>query len=272
MFMSDSRHAAVQMIRSPLCPIAGPSMRKSLAFILLMALAACTPQPKVQPPAAPVSSFPADFPTGFYTAAQAGAVYRVVPGRSSLILKVYKAGAFAALGHNHVITSNAVDGFIYLADDMAAARADLFIPVAALTVDDTAARTAAGPDFATQPTQQDIEGTRTNMLGPKVLDAERFPFVTAHITPLHVRPESTDVEFALTVRGNTARIPIVVTWQRKGDELQVEATFKTDHATLSLEPFSALGGALRVAEPIDIAVALTARRNTVKSAENAPDS
>jgi hypothetical protein len=248
-------------------------MRKSLALIVALVIAACTPQPKPQPtPAAPVSAFPPNFPTAFYTAAQAGAVYRIVPGRSSLILKVYKSGALAALGHNHVITSRSVDGFIYLADDLAAARADLFVPVESLTVDDAAARTAAGPDFASQPTDQDIAGTRTNMLGSKLLDAEHFPFLTAHVTPLHVRTQATDVELALTVRDKTARIPIVVTWQRDGDELQVETTFSTDHATLSLEPFSALGGSLRVADKIDVVVALAARRVTVKSAENAPDS
>jgi polyisoprenoid-binding protein YceI len=248
-------------------------MRKSFALIFALVFAACTPQQKPQPAPVPsVGGLPANFPTTFYTTAQAGAVYRVDPARSSLILKVYKSGALAALGHNHVITSRSVDGFIYLADDLAAARADLFVPVAALTVDDAAARTAAGPDFATQPTQQDIEGTRTNMLGPKLLDAEHFSFITAHVTPIHVRTEGTDVELALTVRDKTAHIPIVVTWQRQGEELRVATTFSTDHATLALEPFSALGGSLRVADKIDVAMALTAHRAPVKSAGNVPDS
>jgi polyisoprenoid-binding protein YceI len=248
-------------------------MRKSLTLIVALLIAACTPQPKPQPaPVSPVSGFPANFPTTFYTTAQAGTVYRVEPARSSLILKVYKSGALAALGHNHVITSRSVDGFIYLADDLAAARADLFTSVAELTVDDAAARTAAGPDFTSRPTEQDIEGTRANMLGPKLLDAEHFPFITAHITPVHVRTQATDVELALTVRDKTAHISIAVTWQRHGDELHVATTFVTDHAALSLEPFSALGGSLRVADKIDAAIALTARRVDVKSAGNAPDS
>ena len=248
-------------------------MRKSLILIVALLIAACTPQPKPQQaPVAPVSGFPANFPTTFYTSAQAGTVYRVAPAQSSLILKVFKSGALAALGHNHVITSRSVDGFIYLADDLAAARADLFVRVEQLTVDDAAARTAAGPDFTSQPTQQDIEGTRTNMLGPKLLDAEHFPFITAHVTPGHIRMEASDVELGLTVRDKTARIPIVVTWQREGNELHVATTFVTDHATLSLEPFSALGGSLRVADKIEVAVALTAHRVDVKSAGNAPDS
>src|SRR5215470_14326745 len=124
-------------------------MRKSLgklALIATLVIVACTPQPKLQPtPTPPVAEFPENFPKTFYREAEAGTVYRVTPGRSSLILKVYRAGTLASLGHNHVITSKSVDGFIYLADDLAAARADLFIPVTAFTVDDSAARTAAGP-------------------------------------------------------------------------------------------------------------------------------
>jgi hypothetical protein len=244
---------------------------RTLQVVLIaMLLGACAPRPP--PPAAPVSGSPSDFPASFYASAAQDAVYRIVPGQSSLIVKVYRSGALAALGHNHVITSNGIEGFVYLADDSAAARADLFVPVATLVVDDAAARTAAGPDFATQPTVQDIEGTRANMLGAKLLDSEQFPFLIAHITPVHVGPESTAVVLALTVRDQTARIQMPVTWKRNGDELVIDANFGTDHTTLALEPFSALGGALRVAQTIDASVTLVARRARVTSAGNAPDS
>jgi hypothetical protein len=246
------------------------AMRTAALALLGILLAACAP--RAPQPAAPPGGFPPDFPTAFYSSAPAIGVYRVAPGRSSLVLKVYRAGTLAALGHNHVITTSALEGFIYLADDLAAARADLFVPVSALTVDDSAARAAAGPDFAAQPSLHDIDGTRTNMLGPKLLDAEHFPYLIAHVTPVHVRPESTDVTLGLTVHGQTVSIPVTVTWLRNGEELEVRGTFSTDHKTLMLEPFSTLGGALRVAEQIDVAVALVAEHGTATSAGNAPDS
>ena len=124
------------------------------------------------------------------------------------MLKVYRSGALASLGHNHVIDSRSVDGFIYLADDLTEARADLFVPVASFVVDDAAARTAAGPDFATQPTADDIEGTRANMLGPKLLDAEQCPFVVVHVAPMQVGPESTQVQLSMQVRDHTATVPV----------------------------------------------------------------
>ncbi len=206
----------------------------------------------------PVGGFPPDFPAAFYAAQAPEAVYRIVPARSSLLLKVYRAGPLASLGHNHVIESRSVDGFIYLADDLTAARADLFVPVASFVVDDAAARAAAGPDFATQPTADDIEGTRANMLGPKLLDAEQFPFIVVHVAPMQVGPQSTQVQLELSVRGHTAAVPVDVVWRRNGDELTTQASFQVDHATLGLEPFSALGGLLRVAPQIDITVALVA--------------
>ena len=64
--------------------------------------------------------------------------FRIVPSHSKLTVKVYRAGALASLGHNHVIDSRAVDGFVYLADDISRARADLFVPVASFVVDDAA--------------------------------------------------------------------------------------------------------------------------------------
>ena len=244
--------------------------RNALVVYIGILLVGCAPQSK--PPIAPIGGFPENFPTALYTSAPAESVYRVVPGRASLILKVYRTGTLAALGHNHVITTDAIDGFIYLADDLATARADLFVPVAALVVDDAAARLEAGPDFDTVPTLQAIQGTRANMLGEKLLDAEHFPFLLAHITPVHVGPESTEVMLALTVRGQAANKSIAVAWQRRDEELLVQASFSIDHATLSLEPFSAMGGALRVAQTIDVAVTLVARRAAIRSAGIAPDS
>jgi hypothetical protein len=229
--------------------------RITLALIVLI-VAACGP--RTQPVLAPPGGFPPEFPAAFYSSVHPDLVFRVVPERSSVQLKVYRAGTLAALGHNHVIQSRP-DGFIYLADDLAHARADLFVAVAGFVVDDAAARTAAGPDFATQPSVSDIEGTRANMLGPKLLDAEKSPFIVVHVAPSHVGAQTTQVKLSIRIRDHVAEIPVDVSWSRSGDELSIHGAFATDHATLGLEPFSALGGALRVADRIDVEVSLVAK-------------
>jgi len=232
------------------------TLARLVVYLMVVAATACVPRPPA--PAQPVGAFPPDFVSSFYSTVPPEDVFRIVPSRTKLTVKVYRSGALAALGHNHVIISRELDGFVYLADDMSKARADLFVPVTGFIVDDAAERTAAGPDFATQPGPSDIEGTRTNMLGPKLLNSEQWPFLVIHVTPMHVGPDSTQVTLAITVRDHVATIPVDAHWQRTGSELTIESAFKVDHATLDLEPFSALGGAMRVADQIDIAVSITA--------------
>jgi hypothetical protein len=236
-------------------------------FLLVLLAASCVP--RAPAPAPPVGGFPPDFPAPFYSTVPRDETYRIVSTRSSLTLKVYRSGALASLGHNHVIESRDIDGFVYLADDLGRARADLFVPVAGFTIDDATARNTAGPDFATQPSASDIEGTRANMLGPKLLDAQTWPFIVVHVAPLHVGADSTQVQLSIRTLDHVATVPVDVHWGRNGNELAIGAQFSISHATLGLEPFSTLGGALRVADQIDVAVSIVA---SVTSARTAPGS
>ena len=94
------------------------TLHRTLVFLLIgMAVAGCGP--RTPPIVAPAAGFPPDFPVAFYASVPKASMYRVVPERSSLSLKVYRTGPLAALGHNHVIESHSVDGFIYVADDSA---------------------------------------------------------------------------------------------------------------------------------------------------------
>lgn len=227
-----------------------------VALAFLAAVTSCVS--RAPAPALPAGNFPTDFPSSFYGSVPNEDSFRVVPSRSKLTIKVFRAGALATLGHNHVIVSHELDGFVYLADDMSKARADLFVPVTSFVIDDAAERAAAGADFTTQPSPSDIEGTRANMSGPKLLDAQQWPFVVVHVAPMHVGTDSTQVQLSITVRDETATVPVDARWKRTGNELTIESAFKIDHATLGLTPFSALGGALRVADQIDIAVSIVA--------------
>jgi hypothetical protein len=231
-------------------------LKRFRALILLAAMAACAP--RAPAPELPTGKFPIDFPSSFYSTVPRADLFHISPSRSKLTIKVFRAGALATLGHNHVIISHELDGFIYLADDMSKARADLFAPVTSFGIDDAAERAAAGSDFTTQPSPSDIEGTRANMLGPKLLDAQQWPFVVVHVAPMHVGTDSTQVQLSITVCDKTATVPVDARWKRTGKELTIESAFKIDHATLGLTPFSALGGALRVADQIDIAVSIVA--------------
>src|SRR5258708_23733284 len=80
-----------------------------------------------------------------------------------------RRGPPARLGHDHVVASHEVTGYVAPGEG----RADLYVALARLVVDEPELRKEAG--FDTQPSESDIEGTRSNMLN-HVLEAERFPF------------------------------------------------------------------------------------------------
>src|SRR2546427_11839535 len=128
-------------------------------------LAGCALLPRAAAP--PAAAPPTDFPEGYYreALAQGKPVFRVDPAESLVVIEVRRSGSLARLGHDHVVASHEVGG--YVAPDEG--RADLYVALARLAMDEPALRAGAG--FDTQPTESDIQGTRANML-EKVLEAE----------------------------------------------------------------------------------------------------
>lgn len=226
---------------------------RARAFLFCTALASCAPT--VEHPLPPAPPAPADFPTVAYAraAARGEPVYRIDSARSLAVVRVYRAGPLARLGHDHVVASRAIHGYAALAP--AAPRADLYVPLARLTVDEPALRAAAG--FGTQPSPRDIEGTRTNML-EKVLEVERFPFAVLRVER---RPDSPALDVSATIHGVTRRISIPVeTGLPSRSLLYVRGEFSLKQTEFGIEPFSALGGALRVADRVDVMFEVYARR------------
>ena len=102
-------------------------------------------------------------------------VYAIDPAASDVHWLVYKAGAFARLGHNHVISVGGLTGRVSVdAADLANSTFELEIPVAGLVVDDPELRRGLGDEFSSVPSADDIAGTRKNMLSDRVLDGEHF--------------------------------------------------------------------------------------------------
>lgn len=109
-----------------------PSIR--LAVAGLLALAACVselkPLPQL-PEGAPVT-FPEDV---YLKASVSGSVYRIDPHASQFVIHVYRDGPLAKFGHDHVVASRDVRGYVLLPDNLVGARADLYVPAATLSVD-----------------------------------------------------------------------------------------------------------------------------------------
>src|SRR4051794_25904188 len=101
--------------------------------------------------------------------------------KSTMTVRVYKAGVFSAFGHNHTISAPIRGGTV----DSAAHRVEVTVNAAALRVSD--------PDAS----EKDRAEIQKNMLGPEVLDTGRHQEIAFRSTG--VEPAGAD---AWTVRGN----------------------------------------------------------------------
>jgi hypothetical protein len=220
--------------------------------VAVLAATGCVTQP--EPPPAPTAA-PAEFDRVgrvYHDAADRGeSVYRIDRGESVVQILVYRDGALARLGHDHAVTGRQIHGFAWLPTN-GAARADLYLVVAELVVDDPDAREAAG--FTTEPTAADRAGTYRNMLAS--LDAERYPYVLLYIalptTGLTGGREARVTAVDLTLHGTTRRLVVPVSVVTTGAGFRVTGTFRIRQTDFGIKPFSVLGGALAVRDELEL--------------------
>ncbi len=229
-------------------------------FLLALAaaaglLAACAPQATAPPEVG--RRAPADFPDAFYRQARAQGklVYGVDPARSIVVIDVLRGGSLAQFGHDHVVASREVAG--YIAPD--GGRADLYVPLGSLVVDEPALRAEAG--FTTQPSAADIEGTRANML-TKVLETGRFPYAQIAVSGAMLAAGTQRNAVALSLHGATATMDVPVAIERTADGAGVSVSGKLAllQSRFGIVPFSILGGAIAVQDGIELSFKITARR------------
>lgn len=242
-----------------------------LAAALLSACGAPAPRPSVNPGVVPAPRIPAG---------AAASIVAIDAGRSQLTIRVYRAGPLARLGHNHVIVARNLAGQVSVGDDFSAATLVLSIPVADLLVDDSSARASAGADFAETVAEDARVGTRRNMLGAAVLDAERFPSIT--VASVGVRPAdhsshpSTNLppQFSATlsvdVAGHRSIVEAPLTLEAVDGALIASGSAVLRQSEMGLAPFSILLGALQVQDEFSVEYRLVAampERNAAHGAD-----
>ena len=175
-------------------------------------------------------------------------VYRIDSQTSDVRLLVYRDGVLSTLGHNHVVSLKDFKGTIHLQPKLGQSRVELEIPVDRLIVDDAAIRRQEGEDFASEPSKDDREGTRTNMLGNALL----CPAIPDHQGGRNEwsgrRQEFRHARSLRATLGQEIKLTIPATLKLEGDQLEASGAVELSHKQLGLKPFSALLGSLRVAE------------------------
>jgi polyisoprenoid-binding protein YceI len=229
--------------------------RLVLVGLVLLGLGACQTSPPQQGPqqgAAPT--------TGAGEVPANARKYQVVPAESILQILVYRGGAMARLGHNHVIASHQLTGLVYVTDDPFGTRFDISFPVSELTVDEPALRAAAGPDFPPGVPESARTGTRNNLVSEDLLDAAQHPAVRLRATDVRATGETYDVGVEVTLKGATHLLRVPVAVRRQDGAILANGEFPLKQSELGLKPFTAALGALVVLDEMRVRFEVVARQ------------
>lgn len=221
--------------------------RPGLPLLLTcLLLAACTPL-AVAPPV-PATPAPAIAPLA--PPAKGEKLLAIDSQATLLTITVRRGGALARLGHDHVVASRTVTGWV--APDLK--QADFQFRLDAMSVDESALRASAGLD--TTPSAEAIAGTRHNML-VRVLDAERYPAVRVHAT---LQTGGNAVDAAITLHGVTRQmvVPVTLVQTADGSGLRASGAFVLKQSDFGIVPFAILGGAMAVQDPMELAFDIVA--------------
>jgi polyisoprenoid-binding protein YceI len=214
-------------------------LRVAVAGFVLWGLSACQTRPpagEIPPPPAPV--------VGPTIPAAGSHRYTVTPEESLLTIFVYRGGAMARLGHNHVIASHRLDGVVFVADERTQTRFDVRIPVNELTVDEPAMREQAGADFPPGVPQTARDGTLKNMLSEALLDGAKYPDIRLRAIDVVAAGELYDVGIEITLKDQVRNVRVPVKIALADRTLTASGDFALKQSDLGLKPFSIGMGAL----------------------------
>lgn len=154
--------------------------------------------------------------------------------RSRVVVRVYRSGLFAMFAHDHQIEAPIDSGSVRMGGNPSV---ELRFETSHLRVLD--------PELSAD-TRAEIQDT---MLGPKVLDAPRYPeirFVSDHITT--DGPGEWRVRGKLTLHGQTH--PVVVDVSEKDGSYQ--GSVKIKQLDFGISPIRIVGGTVRVKDDVEI--------------------
>jgi len=222
------------------------------AFVVAGVVAGCaSPVPRLADIAV---EQPVEFPDAYYrqAAARGQPVYEVDPASSLVVIEVRRGGTLAHLGHDHVVASHDVRGYLAPADG----RADLYLRLDRLVVDEPDLRAEA--QFDTQPSAEAIAGTRANML--EKLGAGAHPWALIAVRDVAIDATGYRMIATLTLNGSTRTMDLSPQIVLSAGEAGVDGRVALEQTSFGITPFSILGGALQVQDRVSVRFRIRARR------------
>jgi len=173
-------------------------------------------------------------------AADAPAGTAIDPQKSSITVRVFKAGVFSAFGHEHEISAPIQQGSF----TENPASVELIADTRGMRVMDKG---------ISEKDRADIQQT---MLGPKVLDSEKFPTIRFRSTRFEPLGEGKWIVLGdLTIHGETHPVKVHV----EGENGHYRGTAELKQKDFGITPVTVGGGAVKVKNELHIEFEIVAR-------------
>ncbi len=183
--------------------------------------------------------------------------YSVDPQQSVIHIYTGKAGIMRRFGHRHIISAVDISGDVFFQPG-ADSYARLVLTPESFVVDEPAARAAAGKPFQSDVKEDDRLRTRKNMLSDALLDVKNYPEIKVDIELANYDGDMAEFDIGVHLKDQAFSFRIPGALAMEGGTLRASATFDLDHKEIGLKPFSAAGGAIRVAKKLHFDVRILA--------------
>jgi len=188
-------------------------------------------------------------------------VFRVDGDRSWLRVLAWPDGPLKRFGHHHVISHHGISGTVRVPADPLETSVVLEIGVGEFVVDDPEMRALEGEEFEGEVPQKDVDGTKANMLGERLLNAEAYPRIRIESTAIEGELPEVAIVATVSVGGATQTVRFPATVELGDDALVARGEFEVTHGELGLAPFTAMGGALSVRDLMVFKYEITGERS-----------
>jgi len=189
--------------------------------------------------------------------------YRVDGARSSVTVRVARAGALSSFLHDHQLVATRFDGKIARATD------DPSSVIVDLTVAADSLREAPGSPLK----PEDVRAVEEQLRGPQVLDVARFPqirFTAWRFAPAERQrvagsrrekdATSGELQGALTLHGRTREVRVPVAATVSGGELRARGRFVIRQSDFGITPYKKAWGAIAVDDSVRVDFSIVAVR------------
>ena len=160
------------------------------------------------------------------------------PQQSTITIKVFKSGLFSGFAHNHVVVAPVAKATI----DPSRLSAEITVITKEMKVTD--------PDVS----EKDRAEIQSTMLGPKVLDQEKYPEIHFKSSSIkQTSPEHYSVAGTLELHGAKQEMSFEVTGEaRDGAVEHYHGATKLKQSDFGIKPISLGGGSVKVKDELEL--------------------